>query len=48
MDQKIDKEQYQKSLDTLYEIFKSISDTTNEVSQHRCPYKNAMSRCTAL
>ncbi|MBM3934072.1 MAG: hypothetical protein FJ319_07190 [SAR202 cluster bacterium] len=48
MDQKIDKDQYQKSLDTLYEIFKSISDTTNEVSQWRCPYKNAKSRCTAL
>lgn len=48
MDQKVDKEQYQKSLDTLYEIFKSISDTTTEVSQRRCPYKNARSRCTAL
>ncbi len=43
----IDKERYQESLDRLYDIFKGMSQTADEVSQWRCPYKNVESRCTA-
>ena len=31
----------------LEDILRGINDTANEVSKHRCPYKNARNRCTA-
>ena len=43
----IQKERYSASLARLYDIFKGISETTNQVSSWRCPYKNAQDRCTA-
>ena len=46
-DRKVDKERYQRSLERLNEIFQGISDTVNEVSTWRCPYKDAQDRCTA-
>ncbi len=47
MNEKVDKERYQASIARLEEIFQGISDTANEVSTWRCPYKNAQDRCTA-
>lgn len=47
MNQQVDKERYRASMARLYEIFKGISETVNEVSTWRCPYKNAEDRCTA-
>jgi len=44
---KVDKEKYEGSLARLYNIFKGISDSVNEVSSWRCPYKNVEDRCTA-
>ena len=43
----VDKERYRRSLERLNEIFQGISDTVNEVSTWRCPYKDAQDRCTA-
>ena len=43
----MDKERYQASIARLYAIFSDMSDTTNEVSTWRCPYKNVDDRCTA-
>ena len=42
-----DKKNLQNSLDKLYEIFQDISYHADELSKHRCPYKDAMSKCTA-
>ncbi len=42
-----DKERYQASMARLQEIFQDISDSANQVSTWRCPYKNAQDRCTA-
>lgn len=47
MHHKVDKEKYEGSLAKLYNIFKGISDSVNEVSSWRCPYKNVEDRCTA-
>lgn len=47
MNEKVDKERYQASIARLEEIFRGISDTTNQVSTWRCLYKNAQDRCTA-
>ena len=47
MGQEVDRARYQASLDRLYGIFRDMSDTVNEVSQWRCPYKNVRDRCTA-
>lgn len=44
---KVDKEQYETSIAHLNEIFRGISDSATQVSTWRCPYKNAMGRCTA-
>ncbi len=44
---KADRARHQASLDRLYHIFKGISDTVNDVSSWRCPYKNVEDRCTA-
>lgn len=46
-DQRIDEERYRASLGRLYDIFKGMSQTADEVSKWRCPYKNVQSRCTA-
>ena len=47
MNQKDNPARYQASLDRLYNIFKEMSDTVNEVSRWRCPYKSVQDRCTA-
>lgn len=47
VDRKLDKERYRAAMARLHDIFKGISDTVNEVTQWRCPYKNAENRCTA-
>ena len=45
--QPVDKERYRASMARLYGIFKDMSQTVNEVSMRRCPYKNVSDRCTA-
>lgn len=47
MDEEVNKERYQASVARLEEIFRSISDSANQVSTWRCPYNNAQHRCTA-
>ena len=47
MDHGVDKTRYEASLDRLHTIFGGMSDTINEVSTWRCPYKSVESRCTA-
>ena len=47
MNDNVDKKRYQASVARLEEIFQGISDTANQVSTWRCPYKNAQDRCTA-
>ena len=47
MSQKLDKERYRASMAWLQDIFKDISNTVDQVSTWRCPYKNAEDRCTA-
>ena len=42
-----DKDKAKKSLESLFQIFSNISLTADDVMSHRCPYKNAKSRCTA-
>jgi hypothetical protein len=44
---KIDPAEYQKRLDRLSEILSGIAQHADEVSQHRCPYKNRFDQCTA-
>ena len=44
---KIDRNKYAASLAKLDSIFRDISDSVNEVSKWRCPYKNVEDRCTA-
>ena len=48
MNQPVDKKRYQASVARLYDIFGEMSNTVNEVSEWRCPYKNVEDRCTAL
>lgn len=43
----IDKERYHASMARLQEILQTISETANQVSTWRCPYKNAQDMCTA-
>ena len=38
---------YKKSIQRLEAIYKDIALTVTEVSQWRCPYKNAQDLCTA-
>ena len=45
--QPIDRERYRASLARLDAIFRDISDTVNQGSTWRCPYKNIHDRCTA-
>ena len=43
----VDSEKARASLERLYDIYKDIASTADEVMQTRCPYKNATSRCSA-
>ena len=43
----VDSKKARASLDRLYDIYKDIASTADEVMQTRCPYKDASSRCTA-
>lgn len=45
--QKIDKEDYQKRLDKITEIFEGLVLHAAEQSTYRCPYKNRFDQCTA-
>ena len=45
--QKIDKEEYQKRLDRITEIFSQMMERAEELSTERCPYKNRFDQCTA-
>lgn len=47
MSEQVDKGRYEASIARLEAIFQVISDTANQVSTWRCPYKNAQNRCTA-
>ena len=47
MRDKLDKKQYEASISRLSEIFSDISNTVNQVSTWRCPYKNVDDLCTA-
>ena len=47
VNQKVDKEMYRASMERLYDIFKGMSETVNQVSTWRCPYKTVKDRCTA-
>ncbi len=47
MGQEVDKNRYEASIAWLGEIFRDISETANQVSTWRCPYKNALDHCTA-
>jgi len=44
---KIDPEEYQKRLDRITEMFSEMVGQADELSQHRCPYKDRNDRCTA-
>ena len=43
----VDPVKVRESLGRLMEIYRGIAEKADEVSTHRCPYKNARSRCTA-
>ncbi len=43
----LDSEKTRASLDRLYDMYRDIAVTADEVMQTRCPYKDADSRCTA-
>jgi len=47
LDNAVDKVRYEASIAHLHTIFEGMSDTANQVSTWRCPYKSAESRCTA-
>jgi len=47
IDFNIDKERYFKSIERLEEIYRRVSLKATESSEHRCPYKDAKSKCTA-
>ena len=47
MSQPVDEERYRASIARLEDIFRGISETASQVSTWRCPYKNALDRCTA-
>ncbi len=44
--QPVDRSRYEASILRLDGIFRQMSDTVNEVSKWRCPYKDVESRCT--
>lgn len=43
----VDPDKARASLDRLYDIYKDIATTADQVMQTRCPYKDVASRCTA-
>jgi hypothetical protein len=43
----IDPDQAKSSLDRLFEIYKDIAATADEVMESRCPYKDAKGLCNA-
>ena len=43
----VNRPRYEASIRRLDDIFRGMSDTVNEVSKWRCPYKNVKDRCTA-
>ena len=45
--QKINKEEYQKRLDRITELFADMVTHADEQAQQRCPYKNRFDECTA-
>ena len=45
--QKIKKEEYQKRLDSITQLFEDIVLHADEQSTYRCPYKNRFDQCTA-
>lgn len=45
--QKINKEEYQKRLDSITQLFEDIVLHADEQSTYRCPYKNRFDQCTA-
>ena len=45
--QKIDPEEYRKRLDRITEIYSEMMVRADELSTHRCPYKNRFDACTA-
>jgi hypothetical protein len=44
---KVDPEQYQQRLEKIAELFAGIAVHADELSTHRCPYKNRFDQCTA-
>lgn len=44
---KIDREEYQKRLDRITEMFAGMVAHADELSTVRCPYKNRFDECTA-
>jgi hypothetical protein len=47
LDHRVDRARYEASIARLHSIFNGMSQTTNEVSAWRCPYKSVENRCTA-
>ena len=47
LDHAVDKARYETSIARLHTIFEGMSNSANEVSTWRCPYKSVESRCTA-
>jgi len=45
--EKIDKGEYQKRLEKITELFSTIVIHADELSTHRCPYRNRLDHCTA-
>ena len=45
--QRIDREEYQKRLDQIGEIFSQMMRRADELSTKRCPYKDRLDQCTA-
>jgi hypothetical protein len=45
--QRIDKDEYQKRLNQITELFADMVTHADELSRQRCPYKNRLDQCTA-
>ena len=46
-EQRIDRREYEERLGRITEIFTEIMQHADEVSSHRCPYKNRWDHCAA-
>ena len=44
---RVDPERLKESLNRLFDIYRGISQTADELTKTRCPYKDARARCTA-